>query len=178
MSLAAEVRATRSLWEKPASENPEEMMHDDVNAVPGSNLLNPKFIPSLPPISDLKTISTPSAFVKVVEVADTPAPIVESDEATNQQIDFNCNIPPISEPCPSPWTPSRSQNNAPSESESLNMTSMLDPPASGEIPDQQSAFEVNQGVLSPHFQHTRGQVSAPAMPSPYQLPDILARRRP
>ena len=93
---AAEVQVAHSLQMKPALENSDEILHDDMDIKPSrvfldSDALNFIVIePSLPLVQDPKTVSTASA--SVVEITNTPTLVIDWDGSINQEMDFNWNM--------------------------------------------------------------------------------------
>ena len=90
LSLAAEARMARSLCDDP--EAPEEMIHDDMDAISPSPL-NPNLIvlerSSVPPAHP-ETSRVPSdSAAKDVDMADIQTPAVEIDETVEDGIDSN-----------------------------------------------------------------------------------------
>ena len=63
---------------------------------------------SLPLVRDPKTVSTASASVMNVEIANTPTPVIDWDGSVNQQMDFNWNMVPSPESGLSPHFPAQS----------------------------------------------------------------------
>ena len=177
LSLAAEVRMARSLCDDPSPEAPEEMIHDDMDAISPSPLNNPNLIvlerSSVPPAVP-ETSSVPSdSAAKDVDMADIQTPAVEIDETVDDGIDSNWNAEVNFVP-----ETSASNSDALPGLESLNGIPGALTSQSSQAVDDQSGFAMHQGLnLRLESPSPASQPSA-SMPKPPEPSSSVPRPKP